>query len=182
MFNIGGGEFIVIAVLALIVLGPSRLPEAARQIGKTMSQLRQVSAGFQKEFQSALDDVDPAIKDAAKKHVVGRIPASSSPLAKGLSTAVAAVSAQGAARAEAAEAAASSTPAAAPKTAPTSTSKKRAAPAKKRAPAKKTAAKATPVKRTTATSTAKKATAQKKKAATKAPATKAAPRKRPSGS
>ena len=30
MFNIGGGEFLVIALIALIVLGPSRLPDAAR--------------------------------------------------------------------------------------------------------------------------------------------------------
>ena len=33
MFNVGGGEVLVIALIALIVLGPQRLPDAARQVG-----------------------------------------------------------------------------------------------------------------------------------------------------
>ena len=49
MFNVGGGEIIVIMLLALIVLGPQRLPDAARQIGKTMGELRRLSTGFQNE-------------------------------------------------------------------------------------------------------------------------------------
>ena len=36
MFNVGGGELLVILLIALIVLGPQRLPDAARQIGKAM--------------------------------------------------------------------------------------------------------------------------------------------------
>ena len=39
MFNIGGGEVLVIALIALIVLGPQRLPDAARQVGKAMGEL-----------------------------------------------------------------------------------------------------------------------------------------------
>jgi Tat protein translocase TatB subunit len=58
MFNIGGGELIVIALIALIVLGPSRLPNAARQVGKTMGDLRRISSGFQNELKTALDDAD----------------------------------------------------------------------------------------------------------------------------
>ena len=53
MFNIGGGEFLVIALIALIVLGPQRLPEAARQVGKAMGELRRISSGFQNELKSA---------------------------------------------------------------------------------------------------------------------------------
>lgn len=62
MFNIGGGEFLVIALIALIVLGPQRLPEAARQVGKAMGDLRRVSSGFQNELKSALNDADRATK------------------------------------------------------------------------------------------------------------------------
>ena len=50
MFNIGGGELIVILLIALIVLGPQRLPDAARQIGKAMGDLRRLSTGFQNEM------------------------------------------------------------------------------------------------------------------------------------
>jgi sec-independent protein translocase protein TatB len=56
VFNIGGGEVAVILLLALIVLGPQRLPEAARQIGKFMGELRRMSNGFQQELRSAIDD------------------------------------------------------------------------------------------------------------------------------
>ena len=60
MFNIGGGEFIVIALIALIVLGPQRLPDAARQVGKTVGELRRISSGFQRELRDALDDTEVA--------------------------------------------------------------------------------------------------------------------------
>lgn len=60
MFNVGGGEVLVILLVALLVLGPGKLPDAARQVGKVLTQVRQVSTGFQKELKSALDEtVDP---------------------------------------------------------------------------------------------------------------------------
>lgn len=40
MFNIGSGELVVIAVVALLVLGPKRLPELARGLGKFMREFR----------------------------------------------------------------------------------------------------------------------------------------------
>jgi sec-independent protein translocase protein TatA len=45
-------ELIVIAVIALIVLGPSRLPEAARSVGKGMREMRN-------SFNARYDDDDP---------------------------------------------------------------------------------------------------------------------------
>ena len=58
MFNIGGGEVLVILVVALVVLGPAKLPGAARQIGQMMTELRRISAGFQNELRSALDETE----------------------------------------------------------------------------------------------------------------------------
>lgn len=55
MFNIGGGEILVIALVALIVLGPQRLPDAARQAGKAIGELRRLSSGFQNEIKGAFD-------------------------------------------------------------------------------------------------------------------------------
>lgn len=67
MFNIGGPEVLVILVLALIVLGPQRLPDAARQIGKFMGELRRMSSGFQQELRSAMDDpVEAAARDRGR--------------------------------------------------------------------------------------------------------------------
>ncbi len=56
MFNVGGGEFLIIFLVALVVLGPTKLPEAARQAGKIIGEFRRMSAGFQREIQSAMKD------------------------------------------------------------------------------------------------------------------------------
>jgi len=55
MFNIGGGEMVVIFILALVVLGPDKLPNAARQAGKYLSEFRRMSQGFQQELKDAMD-------------------------------------------------------------------------------------------------------------------------------
>lgn len=58
MLNIGPGEFLAICVIALIVLGPDKLPQALRTLGRVMAELRRVSTGFQNELRNALDDAD----------------------------------------------------------------------------------------------------------------------------
>ncbi len=70
MFNVGGGELLIIFLVALVVLGPTKLPEAARQVGKIMGEFRRLSAGFQNELKSAMDDpVARAMADAEKVDV-----------------------------------------------------------------------------------------------------------------
>ncbi len=53
MLNIGGGELLIILLVALIFLGPQRLPEVARQVGQTVNQLRGLARGFQAELEAA---------------------------------------------------------------------------------------------------------------------------------
>jgi len=55
MGNLGGGEILVILLVALLVLGPSKLPDAARQLGKAVAEFRKVSGGFQRELRAALE-------------------------------------------------------------------------------------------------------------------------------
>jgi sec-independent protein translocase protein TatB len=55
MFNVGGGEILVILLLALLVLGPDKLPEYARKAGRYMNEFRRMTSGFQEEFRSAMD-------------------------------------------------------------------------------------------------------------------------------
>ena len=63
MFNVGGGELLVIMLLALIVLGPQKLPGAVRQAGRMMGEVRRISSGFQQELKQALDDSDSEVVD-----------------------------------------------------------------------------------------------------------------------
>ncbi|MFN0090964.1 MAG: Sec-independent protein translocase protein TatB [Acidimicrobiales bacterium] len=56
MFNVGGGELFVILLVALIVLGPERLPDAVRKVGRFVGELRSMSDGFQRELRAAVEE------------------------------------------------------------------------------------------------------------------------------
>lgn len=58
MFNVGGMELIVIGIVALVVLGPDKLPGAMRQIGTVLGELRRISQGFQSELRTAFDEAE----------------------------------------------------------------------------------------------------------------------------
>jgi sec-independent protein translocase protein TatB len=69
--SLGPLEILVIMVVALIVLGPERLPKAARQIGKAVAEVRHWSSGIQDEVKSAFNtdafntDAEPSPPPAA---------------------------------------------------------------------------------------------------------------------
>ena len=66
MLNLGTGEVLVILVVALLVLGPDKLPGAARQAGRWLGELRRLSSGFQAELRDALQEpVDQTPKPTA---------------------------------------------------------------------------------------------------------------------
>jgi sec-independent protein translocase protein TatA len=53
--SIGAPEILVVFLVALIVLGPDRLPKAAKQLGRAVSEFRRVTSGFQDEVKRAID-------------------------------------------------------------------------------------------------------------------------------
>lgn len=66
MFNLSGSEIVVILLLALIVLGPEKLPEAIRRVGRVYGELRRMSRGFQAEFKQAFDEPMREIRQTAQ--------------------------------------------------------------------------------------------------------------------
>lgn len=64
MGNLGGMEVVVIMLVALIVLGPKKLPEAARQVGRAITELKRISSRFQQEMSEAMHD--PIIEAEAR--------------------------------------------------------------------------------------------------------------------
>ena len=64
MGNLGSGELLVIFFVALLVLGPNKLPDAARQVGRAVNELRRVSGGFQREMREAMQEPMRAAEQA----------------------------------------------------------------------------------------------------------------------
>ena len=56
MFGIGTTELLVILVIALLVLGPKRLPDLARSLGRGLAEFRRASSDLRQEFLDVTDD------------------------------------------------------------------------------------------------------------------------------
>src|SRR5579885_3586370 len=60
MFNIGWSEFVLIAVVALIAIGPKELPGVLRTCGQWMGKIRRMASEFQGQFQEAMREAEMA--------------------------------------------------------------------------------------------------------------------------
>ncbi|GGX39674.1 Sec-independent protein translocase protein TatB [Saccharospirillum salsuginis] len=85
MFDIGFAELMVLAVLALVVVGPERLPVVARSVGRTVGQVKRYVRDLQWQLESEVrgdkkhdpsvmsDEVEPPLnpdpKETSKKDV-----------------------------------------------------------------------------------------------------------------
>ncbi len=69
MFDIGWSELLVIAVVAIIVVGPKDLPGMLRAFGKTMSQVRRTANDFKRQFNEALREAEDesGLKDTSEQ-------------------------------------------------------------------------------------------------------------------
>lgn len=65
MFNIQGSEMIFLLLVALIILGPEKLPDAIRKFGRAYAEFKKMANGFQGELRSALDEPMRELKDTA---------------------------------------------------------------------------------------------------------------------
>jgi sec-independent protein translocase protein TatB len=81
MFDIGWSEIAVIAVVALIAIGPKELPGVLRMVGQWMGKARKMAAEFQGQFQEAMREAEMAdlkksfdeVKEAASGFAGGNI-------------------------------------------------------------------------------------------------------------
>ncbi len=58
MFGLGMGEIVIILVLALILLGPKKLPDAAKQLGKGLRDFRKATEDLKSQFETELYSSD----------------------------------------------------------------------------------------------------------------------------
>ncbi|KJC35793.1 preprotein translocase subunit TatB [Bradyrhizobium sp. LTSP885] len=81
MFDIGWSELVVIAVVALIAIGPKELPGVLRMVGQWMGKARKMASEFQGQFQEAMREAEMAdlkksfdeVKEAATGFTSGNI-------------------------------------------------------------------------------------------------------------
>lgn len=66
MFGIGLPELIVIAILALLVLGPERLPELARALGRGLAELKRATQDLKDEMDAEVRKMDETVE--ARSH------------------------------------------------------------------------------------------------------------------
>ena len=81
MFDIGWSELVVIAVVALIAIGPKELPGVLRMVGQWMGKARKLAAEFQGQFQEAMREAEMAdlkksfdeVREAASGFTAGNL-------------------------------------------------------------------------------------------------------------
>ena len=88
MFNIGWSEILIIASVALVVVGPKDLPRMLRTFGRTMGMVRRTANDFKRQFDDALREAE---RDAGLEGTADSLKSIGNPLAdlrKGLTSSV----------------------------------------------------------------------------------------------
>ena len=65
MPNIGPGEFILILVIALVIIGPGRLPDVGSALGKSIREFRKASSDIQDAARVDTSPLPPAAAPTA---------------------------------------------------------------------------------------------------------------------
>jgi sec-independent protein translocase protein TatB len=63
--TIGWEEILMLMVFALLIFGPKRLPEIARQVGRFMGEIRRMSHEFEREVRDVTDPFQDEFRKAA---------------------------------------------------------------------------------------------------------------------
>ncbi len=80
MGSIGFTEMLFIALLALLIFGPRKLPELARTIGRTLAEFRKASGDLRHQLEEEVREVEQQAQsalDGAEPHPTAALPAPS---------------------------------------------------------------------------------------------------------
>jgi len=63
--SVGAGEWIMLFAVVLVVVGPRRLPEVARKLGRTMEMFRRAADEFKEQLMSMDQEINKTVSDAS---------------------------------------------------------------------------------------------------------------------
>ncbi len=66
MFGIGIPELIVIMIIAFVVVGPEKLPQIARALGKGIFELKRATEGIREEIENEGDKLEEILEETKK--------------------------------------------------------------------------------------------------------------------
>ncbi|MEZ0312361.1 MAG: Sec-independent protein translocase protein TatB [Myxococcota bacterium] len=81
MLGLGVGEVIIILVVALVVLGPTKLPQVARQVGKGLREFRRHASDLQHTFDEVAREAEREERERERKAAIGMAPPEHLPVA-----------------------------------------------------------------------------------------------------
>jgi sec-independent protein translocase protein TatB len=67
--SVGGGEWLVLLAVVLIVVGPRNLPAAARKMGQILSQLRRAADEFKRQIMTMDQEMEKVVSDVKKDYI-----------------------------------------------------------------------------------------------------------------
>lgn len=65
--SVGVGEWLILAAVAIVVVGPRRLPAAARELGKYYARFRRATEGFRRQLMELDAELERAEDSTSKK-------------------------------------------------------------------------------------------------------------------
>jgi sec-independent protein translocase protein TatA len=71
-FNISGGEIVIIIIAVFLVFGPRKLPEIARNIGKTINHLRSATEDIKKDIMDEVTNMEKKTETESKEPDSGK--------------------------------------------------------------------------------------------------------------
>lgn len=67
MFGLGFGELVLILLIALIFIGPKKLPELAKGLGKGLKEFQNAAKGFSDQLQDDQDETQKKVTNATQQ-------------------------------------------------------------------------------------------------------------------
>lgn len=74
LFDVGGGEMIMIFLLILLLFGGQRMPELARGLGKSIREFKKVTSGVEEQIKQAIDEAPETPRPPARKAIAPAAP------------------------------------------------------------------------------------------------------------